>query len=95
MPTQTLAVPLITEGVANTVTTVVEVQPGPEPYEMSAVPPETAVTTPVEPTVAIAGSALDHTPVPVTLSVNVLPPHRYTEPVIAPGAVVTVTVFVA
>ena len=61
---------------------------------MVAVPAATPVTSPAEPTVAIAGVEDDHVP-PVVASLSVTdepaPVHRVVTPVIAPGNGFTVT----
>ena len=76
---------------ALTVTMVVDVQP-PFAYDMTAVPPATAVTVPSEPTVATEVLLLDQTP-PAAASVSdsVEPAHTGALPVIGVGSALTVT----
>ena len=64
---------------------------------MTAVPAATPLTTPVpEPTDAVPDALLVHTPPEgELLNVVVAPSHTVGTPVIAPGALFTVTVFVA
>jgi hypothetical protein len=58
---------------------------------MVTVPPETPVSTPAVPMVAIAVFALLHAPpVDISLSVVLLPAHGVTDPVIAAGNGLTV-----
>jgi hypothetical protein len=94
-PTHTIVVPVITAGNGSTVTVVVTKQPVTVIiYDMTDVPAETPVTTPVAgSTVATPGVALLHVPSSVaSLSVIVEPSHTLERPVIAAGKGSIVTV---
>jgi hypothetical protein len=92
LPWQTTIVPVI-EANEPTVTTTEALQPEPRLYSIVAVPLATVVTSPVVPsTVATAVLELLHEPPVVALDRLVVPPiHTLAVPVIAAGAVLTVT----
>ncbi len=97
-PAHSVATPVIAEGSAITVTTLVITQPVVvNLYEIVAVPAATPVTTPVpEPTVAVLVFALIHVPELVaSLNVVVAPIQTDAVPVMAAGSGLTVTVVVA
>ena len=93
----TVRVPAIELGAADIVTTAVTRQVDDVAYVMIEVPAPTPVTTPVpDTTVAFAGLLLLHVPPLVALlSVVVVPIQADSVPLIAPGAAVTVTSYVA
>ena len=87
--------PVMGEGVAKTVTTLVALQPVPSEYVIVAVPVETPVTTPEEPTVAILVAELLQTPPPTAfVNVVVAPAHMLAVPRIGAGEGFTVTTVV-
>ena len=95
-PIQTDAVPVIAVGEVLTVTVATDSQPVPREYVIFAVPAATPDTTPVvEFTVAVPVAPLVHIP-PVGEQLNVVvdPVQTVRVPVIAPGAAVTVILFV-
>src|SRR5436305_1140752 len=95
-PTQTLAVPVIADGAALTVTVVVEVQPVASLYVIIDVPASTPATAPLrEPMVALAAMLLVQVPPPALLKVVVAPVHTVVGPLMAPGNGLTVIVLVA
>ena len=95
-PAQSVRVPVIAAGSGFTVTVAVTKQPVGKVYEITEVPADTPVTTPVdELTVATAGVALLQVPPAVALlNVVVDPAHSVRVPVIAAGRGLTVTVAV-
>jgi hypothetical protein len=96
-PTHTADKPEIAAGNAFTVTVAVAALPQPVLYVITAVPAATLVTTPVvEPTVATLPLPLVHVPYDIALPRVVADPwHIANEPVIAVGAIFTVTTAVA
>lgn len=96
-PTHTVAVPVIADGVAFTVTTAVTLQVVGSVYVIDAVPALAPETTPdEEPTVATPVAPLVHVPPDgVEPSVVVAPTHRFSVPVIDDGRLLTVMFFVA
>ena len=93
LPTQTLSEPVIAAGNGFTVIGVSAKQPVGIRYEMLAAPAKRPDTIPEsEPTVAIAGLLLTHTPPDIVLaSVVVAPAHNAAVPVLAGGWVFTLT----
>src|SRR5665647_2384158 len=86
----------MTAGNGLTVTVAVTKHPVGKVYDITDVPPDTPVTTPVPATtVATAGVALLHVP-PAVASANVVvkPTHTFVVPVITAGKGLTVTVVV-
>ncbi len=96
-PTQTVAVPDMAPGVVFTVTIAVTKHPLLNVYVIVAVPFALPVTEPDDdPTVAIVKLLLVHTPpVGEELKVDDAPVHMDNTPLMAPGAVFTVTTLVA
>ena len=94
-PVQTVAVPVMAVGVVFTVTACETKHPPLSVYVILAVPALTPETTPVpDPTVAIPTLPLVHVPpAGVELSVVVAPAQITAVPVMAVGAVLTVTVW--
>ena len=92
-PTHTFIVPVITAGKGLTVTVVVTKHPVGKVYDITEVPPDTPVTTPVPATtVATAGVALLHVPPAVaSASVVVEAWHTVVVPVMTAGNGLTVT----
>lgn len=95
LPRHISGVPVMADGVAITVTTIVLKQP-PMSYVMVVVPAPMPVTTPDVLTVPTAGVLLLHEP-PGTEFDNVVvaPVHMFVTPVIAAGVLFTVNVVVA
>ena len=92
LPAHTVADPEIT-GTALTVTIELAAVPQPFEYDIVDVPAESALTTPVVPTVATRVLELVHTP-PAVASVKFVvdPAQTISVPVIVTGAALTVTV---
>ena len=97
VPLHNTFAPVMAAGVANTVMTVLAVQPSGSAVTIVAVPANTPVTTPVvAPTVAVAVEVLLHV-IPVVTSPRVIvePSHTDVGPVMAAGVALTVTINVA
>ena len=92
-PAQTLIVPVIAAGNGFTVTAAVTLQPGPDIYDIVAVPFATPLTIPLVPILAIAELLLLQAP-PETDSPSevVRPVHTFSVPVIEAGTAFIVTV---
>ena len=97
VPLHSTFAPVMASGVANTVMTVLAVQPSGSAVTIVAVPANTPDTTPVvAPTVAFAVEVLlQVTPVVTSLRVIVEPSHTDDGPVIGAGVALTVTITVA
>jgi hypothetical protein len=92
MPTHTLPGPVMEGSDVLTVTVVVAKHPAASVYEIVAVPEPTALTTPVDPTVATEASlVLQLPPVLMSLSVEVEPAQSVVGPVMPAGIGLTVT----
>jgi hypothetical protein len=95
LPLHIVVVPVITAGIAPTVTTFVLLQPVANVYEIVVVPFKTPLTVPViDPTVATVVALLLHVPPVVALvSVIVEPAHTFATPAIVSGSAFTVATF--